>query len=239
MTSIETMKIYRNMKTSSLLLPVVAALLGALSGAQAITITWDSGFLNSGAIPDGNVTGWSDTRTISGLTGGNITDLSVNLQFAGGYNGDYYVTLTHSSGFSVLLNRVGRTSGNGFGYGDAGVNITLADGVGADIHNYGGTGGNQLTGTWQPDGRYIDPANALDTSARLNLLSQFNGLDPNGTWTLFIADMSGGDVGNLQSWGLNISVPDGGSTLVLLGLAVAGLGLVRARRIGLPGRGVK
>ena len=49
----------------------------------------------------------------------------------------------------------------------------------------------------------------LNTSARTAFLSSFNGLDPNGTWTLFIADVSGGDQSTLVSWELDITaVPE-------------------------------
>ena len=34
--------------------------------------------------------------------------------------------------------------------------------------------------------------------------ANFNGLNPNGTWTLFIADLSAGDQSQLVSWDLNI-----------------------------------
>jgi hypothetical protein len=37
-------------------------------------------------------------------------------------------------------------------------------------------------------------------------LDSFNGLDPNGSWTLYIADVaSGGGFGTLRSWGLEIT----------------------------------
>lgn len=35
-------------------------------------------------------------------------------------------------------------------------------------------------------------------------LSDFNGVDPNGTWSLFVSDDGNGDIGAIGSWGLNI-----------------------------------
>jgi len=35
-------------------------------------------------VPDGNVAGWSDTRTLSGITDLQITDVNVRLELAGG-----------------------------------------------------------------------------------------------------------------------------------------------------------
>src|SRR5437870_2588774 len=60
------------------------------------------------AIPDGNAAGASDVRTISSEVA-SITSVSVTLGISSGFNGDLYVYLRHSSGLSILLNRVGRT----------------------------------------------------------------------------------------------------------------------------------
>ena len=174
------------MKTKLVLL--AAGLLTAF-GAHGALLTINSGTLNA-AIPDGNVNGYQSTLTFNDAYFNNVLDVDVKLNISGGYNGDLYVYLTHSSGFSVLLNRAGRTLANPFGYGDAGFNITLDDSAATDIHAYGGNGGNQLTGPWQPDARNSDPALVLQIAPRNAFLSAFNTLDPNGTWTLFVADVS-------------------------------------------------
>ena len=177
---------------------------------------FNSGFANGGAVPDANVNGWSDTRTLSGIADPFIADVNVTLNISGGYNGDLYVYLTHAGGFSVLLNRVGRTSGNSFGYGDSGFNVTLDDQATTttDIHSYQTVsyslnGGGQLIGDWRPDGRNVNPATALDTDTRTSLLTEFNGLDANGNWTLFVADLSSGASSTVVDWGLYIqAVPE-------------------------------
>ncbi|MCZ7638525.1 MAG: hypothetical protein M5U12_22225 [Verrucomicrobia bacterium] len=68
-------------------------------------------------MPDGNPSGWSDTRTLSGLPATGLLDVNVVLSVVGGYNGDLYAYLAHGGGFTVLLNRVGRTADAPFGYG--------------------------------------------------------------------------------------------------------------------------
>jgi len=78
----------------------------------------------------------------------------------------------------------------------------------------------------------------LDTDPRTALLSSFNGLDPNGSWTLFLADVGNGEMSTVANWGLSIeatstrtvSVPDAGSSLLLLGAACAGLAWFKRRR---------
>jgi len=223
------------MKNISLFRLVVLLVTSGVAQAVPYTSNWSSGFLNSGAVPDGTSTGWSDTRTLSGIAQNSILDLNVTLQLSGGWNGDLYAYLTHGTGFSVLLNRVGRTGSDAFGYGDAGMNVTFDDtAANRNIHLYGAgliTGG----AAWQPDGRDTSPLTVTDLTASTAFLSSFNGLDPNGDWTLFVADLSNGELSTVLNWGLNFdvqttsapSVPDGGATLLLLSCGLAGLGILR------------
>ena len=185
-------------------------LAGSASGAL-YSYTFASGFSNGGLIPDGVPEGWSDTRVLSGVPDAQITALTVSFTVSGGYNGDLYAYLSHgTTGFAVLLNRVGRTASDPFGYGDAGFSVTLADGAAnGDIHVYGGNQGNPLTGIWQVDGRAVNPTSVLNTDPRTALLNSFNGLDPNGAWTLFFADLSGGAKSTVTEWDMDITaVPE-------------------------------
>jgi hypothetical protein len=130
----------------------------------------------------------------------------------------------HSSGFSVLLNRVGVTTDGSPGYGTAGMNVTLNDVGSQNIHSVVAP---LSGGTYKPDGRNINPltsGSVLGSTTPSALLSSFNGLNPSGSWTLFIADVSGGDVSTVTSWGLDIaSVPEPAS-LVEGSVAVLFLG---------------
>lgn len=178
------------MKTSLLLGAMVAAAFGA--NATLYTTNWNSGFVNGTVIPDNNPSGWTDTRTVSTMPAGTLQGVAVNLSLSSGWTGDLYAYLVHSSGFAVLLNQVG-TPSPAFGYGAATWNITLADdgfngGSYADLHTYGG--GNLSGSTW----------NAADS------LSAFSGTPANGTWSLFVADLSGGGVTTISSWGLQMDI---------------------------------
>ena len=141
-----------NMKKLILLGTVLASVIAAQ--ATVYTTNWNSGFANSGVVPDNNFSGWSDTRTVGAIPAGTFTSLTVDLQLSGGWNGDLYAYLVHSSGFSVLLDRVGQgVSGvSAFGYGDAGMNVNLAA-SGTTIHQYGGgsTISSAPSGSWQTD----------------------------------------------------------------------------------------
>ena len=161
-------------------------------------------------IPDASLSGLASTRIVN-TPMGVLTDVNVTLNISNGWNGDLYAYLVHNSGFSVLLNRVGTTGLTPQGYGDPGINVTIDDQATNDIHLYRATLGNPfaplggpLTGTWAPDARSANPAVVTDASPRTDFLGSFNGLNPNGEWTLFIADVEGGDESTLISWGLQL-----------------------------------
>jgi hypothetical protein len=180
----------------------------------------------------GRLVGHADRDGGEGLT---IADLNVSLHLLSGYNGDLYAYLVHGSGFSVLLNRPGRTASNSYGYADATLDVVLDDdATNGDIHlyqtNVNYTLLTQNGSPWQPDARNVNPLLALDTDPRTAHLSAFNGLAPTGDWTLFVADLSGTGSSTMVSWGLQASlVPEPSS--VTLGLAfAAALWRLRRRR---------
>jgi subtilisin-like proprotein convertase family protein len=189
------------------------------------------------SIPDNNALGISQTLELSGFTDP-IESIEVRLVIsetsASVFNGDYFVTLQHDSGYAVLLNRVGRTDSNPFGYSDSGFDVTFTL-SGGDIHAYQETSytlgsSSELTGTWGVDGRETDPLQVVGTDARTATLSSFNGLDPNGNWTLFVADTSLNGEGTLESWGINVTVVPEPTTIALFGFAFAALAMSRRYR---------
>src|SRR5205823_8362522 len=91
----------KTMKSVTLLATLILGLWGSAQAA-----VYDTGFLNAGAIPDGNLSGWSDTRAVSGLSG-SISAIQVTLDVAGGYNGDLYAYLSYDGKLVPLLTRVG------------------------------------------------------------------------------------------------------------------------------------
>ena len=213
------------------------SLAGSVALAQTPPTTSTYSFTVGQTIPDGSPSGLSDTRTLDFTSQHlySITDLQVTLNISGGFNGDYYGYLVHNGGFAVLLNRVGRTAANSVGYADSGLNITLSAASPNDIHNYQAIfnpGGGVLTGIWNADGRNVDPASALNTDASTALLGSFNGQDPSGQWTLFLADLDYGEQGQLTSWGLVVTaVPEPASVgLLALGLSTLAGGHYWRRR---------
>ena len=225
------------MKTPKLIL---ALLFGCSMNAPGQFTTYDnsfssSGFANGDNIPVGNLSGWSDSETLSGESG-HITSISVNLDITGGYNGSLYAYLTYDNVIVTLLNRVGVGSttptSSAFGYGDSGFDITLSSSAANNVHFYQNipshniNGDGQLTGTWQPDGSAISPLSApssFDTSPGAQTLNSFTGLNPNGTWTLYVVDaVSGGGQSEIESYALDITTVPEPRGLLFAGLLLLG-----------------
>ena len=195
----------------------VNTLLPAQASLYSVGNVNGSGTELNQTIYDASPSGITSTLLVGGADT-SLTDVNVTLNVTGGYNGDLYAYLVAPNGtLVVLLNRVGTGSGNPsqnyFGYSTAGFdNVSLDDSAtGGGIHNVANPG-SQPPVSYTPDG---------------GSLASFNGVDPNGTWTLFFADQAGGNTSTLNGWSLDITaVPE--PVNVALGifgglLAVAGL----------------
>ena len=188
-----------------------AAGLSASCGFRVVVVSELLVFTNEAVsvlLPDGTPLGLANSVNVA-TPMEVITDLAVTLNVSGSFNGDLFAYLVHDSGHAVLLNRVGKTLANPMGYSDPGLNVTFIDSAPAgDIHSYRPDPNTPLpgalTGTWAPDGRDTDPLLVLDVDPRPATLSAFSGLNPNGRWTLFIADVDGIYANTLVSWGLQI-----------------------------------
>lgn len=165
-----------------------------------------------------------------------IVNVTVDVETDGGFNGDLYAYVTHNSGFAVLLNRPGKIESGGVGYLDSGIAVTFDDTApSGDFHRYREVTGTDpvpspVTGLWQPDGRLVSPVDVVESDPREGMLSSFEGLDPNGRWTLFIADFDGGGEATLVRWGITVTaVPEPWQSSLFGGLALGGWAIIRRR----------
>lgn len=223
------------MKTKLFLLGLLVWSVGAM--AQEIA-TNNFSLSPSAAIPDGSPVGLMEQFNVTGLAGG-VTNVQVSLDIMGGFNGDLYAYLAGPQGqLAVLLNRPGITASNPFGYGNGGFDITLDGLTTANIHGYGSSygvnGSGQVLGTWGADGRAINPQSAgsvFDGAATSANLGVFQNTNPNGVWTLFIADLSaGGGTASLNNVVLSImTVPEPNAPAIFGGAMAMWLLLKRNR----------
>ena len=216
------------------LLPIFLCGLLAIGPARAAVTatTFDLSWTGSLAVPDNDATGASRTLAFHAPEWDSIQVVTVELRFQGGWNGDLFAYLVHNGTLAILLNRPGRTTLDEFGSGSTSLLALLRDDAAADVHTALPDSG-PATGTWQPDGRYIDPSLALDTTPRTHLLSGFTGMNPNGDWTLFVADQGAGDTATLTGWTLSITAVPEPSAAVLALLS----GAMLLRRSRARGRG--
>lgn len=213
----------------------VVALAAVQTVRADLIITSSYVFAVNEAVPDNNELGYSDTQEISDFDVDDvILSLNVNFKLSGtpdAFNGDFFAYLSSDNGgYAVLLNRVGRTGLNLSGYSDNGFDITFSAGAPDDIHLYqevtNGFAG-PLTGSWQVDGRATDPSSVLDGDPRTATLNSFSNLNPNASYTLFVADLSSGGTAVVDSWGMDITVIPEPTTALLVALGSLFLALRR------------
>jgi subtilisin-like proprotein convertase family protein len=137
------------------------------------------------AIPDLSMA--QSTLVVTGLVG-NISDLNVTLNITHFRDWDLDVFLVSPGGTMVeLFTDVGGT-------GDHFVNTTLDDEATRSIVN----GLAPFTGSFRPEGS----------------LSTFDGINPNGTWTLKVTDDNRDGKGTLNSWSLTFAVDTVASPMI-------------------------
>jgi subtilisin-like proprotein convertase family protein len=197
---------------------ILSAVLATALTSQASVFSYSTS--PGASVPDANPAGYVSTISVGNIlanNGGNgdtLRNVSVTLNLSGGYNGDLYGYLVSpDGGLAILLNRIGRTSGNAFGNSGAGMNITLDDSaVTSDIHS---AASGVLSGSYNTDARAVSPLTVLDSDSRTATLAGLTGAGT-GTWTLFLADMAGGDVSSLVSWGITLDVVPEPTTWALM-----------------------
>jgi subtilisin-like proprotein convertase family protein len=148
-------------------------------------------------IPDSGGGAITSTIDVSGLTG-TIWDVNALTFITHTWNADLQFTIQSPSGTVVTL------SSNNGGSNDNVFNGTVWD----DQASPGGQVPYDTTPGLVTDNPYVNGVAATPLAPEEGL-SAFIGEDPNGTWTITVADTSAGDVGTLNAWGLQISTLQG------------------------------
>jgi|GEM_PF-1226301 len=190
------------------------ALLGPAGavGGTATTHGPGDGFV----IPDNDPGGASSSIVIT--DSGQIEDLDLVLSDINHtWLGDVIITLTHEDSNTSwnITNRAGQLEGGDENFG---FDIDLDGSYTIDDESTSGSFHDQISfeGGLLPPGDY----NSLGS------LSNFDGLDVAGTWTLLISDNAAGDTGELGSWSLLVETPDEASTGLVFAFAEVPEGVI-------------
>ena len=170
------------------------------------------------------------TIEVTGVSG-SITDLDVFTEITHGWPGDLKIEVIHPDGTTTatLVDRVGVFTPGGFGTSEDDVfNGTYWDDEAAQ------TADDYDLSPGYSNGVAVSPLKPADG----NPLSIFDGMDPNGTWTLRVMDQAGNHSGNIDNWDLHFATDagDGGMLMVVegeeLNLGILSVGDVEAEANG-------
>ena len=135
-----------------------------------------------------------------------VGDVIVDLNLAHANDSDLTVDLVHtdSSGVTKAVRLVNQRGGTGDGF----LGTRFDDNATQGIQYQNGARNAPFTGTWRAEegvGAYAgDPPTWTRPPLGTSALNFFKGTDPAGTWSLYIRDVGGQNVGVLQNWSLTI-----------------------------------
>lgn len=128
----------------------------------------------------------SSSLNVSGVS--TITDVNLNVDMPHEWVGDLTFTLAHNGTNVVVIDRPGVPAST-WGCANNNILATLDDEASQSVETECSGSAPTVNGTFQPN----------------NLLSAYDGMDANGTWTLTVADAyTGADTGTLNGWSLEI-----------------------------------
>ncbi len=185
---------------STLMIALLALIFGVVAVQPLFAATNTFSNTTSITIPNsGAANPYPSTISVSGITD---TVIDVNVTLSGlthTFPDDLDILLVGPGGQSVLLMSDAGGSSN-----ISGVNLTFDnDCIFCALPNYSAIASGTYRPTNHGGGTFPAPAPA---SPYGNSLNGFDGIDPNGTWSLYIVDDQGGDSGSLSGgWSLTIT----------------------------------
>ena len=150
------------------------------------------------AIPDGVGGGGlgtllSNVQNVAGVAG-NISDLNVDVKIDHSWMGDIVVAIEHLGTSVTVVDLMGHAAIDCAGCASNNIDVILDDEV---------TGGAIEDQCVAANQAAISPPNFTPA----NPLTAFDGMDPNGAWTIKVQDACGVDTGSLVRWSLHFALP--------------------------------
>lgn len=207
-----------------------------LAGMAAMGAAGNAALFSSGPglgipIPDDTYDGSlgsmaSGTVAVSGM-GTVTTDVNIHIRLDHTWVGDLVMKVKGPTGVvTTMYSRPGFAEPADDGTGCCGsssdfiiANLQKFDNDGGfpSAEGIGGTGNPVPASTWTPDAG----------ATGLPGLDAYDGTDPNGTWTIYVGDGAGGDIGTIDYLAVEVEAVPEPATLLALG---AGLAALAARR---------
>lgn len=200
------------------ILLMVAILIGGLSTVAAGTFTFSN--TNAIVINDSNppptpASLYPSTNVVSGITGSYVTKVTVQIHgFAHEFPADVDMVLVGPGGQNVIL--MGNVGTENLPQPATNIDLTLDDDAASNMP----LDTDLVSGTFKPTQRnafvFDFPAPAPPTASLMGTnLSNFENINPNGTWSLYVVDDTNPGAGIITGgWSLTIT-----TTPVLLSLA--------------------
>jgi hypothetical protein len=219
----------------------VSGLLSAMPAAiEATTFTGGAITFNDGATSPSAATPYPSTIVVSGLfTSLSSITLTLTNYTRSNRSDDIDMLLVGPTGATLIVfSDVGGNLQEGpftFVLSDAGATFLSDDGPFTASGTFKPTNEGAAQDVFPggaPSGPYGDPGGATHPGPA-TFASQFNGTNPNGTWSLYISDDtggSGGETGSITGWSLNITAVPEPSTWALLIAGTAALIFFSRRR---------
>lgn len=165
------------------------------------TFTQNTPITISTAAPPNPATPYPSTINVAGVTG-TVTGIKVNLNGTNHtFTGDLDIMLVGPTGAAVVL-----MSDAGSSADLVNTNLTFVDG--APYVQNGSTPAVIPSGNYSPTNygagdAFSAPAPTAPIGGPLN--TTFGGLNPNGTWSLYVMDDASGDGGSITSWSIELT----------------------------------
>lgn len=224
-----------------LVMVAVGGLMAITGAASAGTVNvWSAGPGLSIGIPDDGYNGSFGSMASAfivvgddGFGGNIISDIDVTIGMSHTWVGDLTIKVVSPGGMVLtLLSRPGFAELADDGVGCCGDSSDLGFAFGI-TYDDASPNSAELMGSTIISGLIGDPANGSPDNYFPNpgagpgvALSDFNGLNALGNWTLYIGDSVSADTGVLDRWSMTITTIPAPGALALLGMA----GLVSRRR---------
>jgi len=203
---------------------VLASAAALLAAPAALASDWTSDGNGLGIIDnayDGSLGSMQGISIVVSGEGTILDDIDVIMDISHTWVGDLVFKVEAPNGAVVfLVSRAGYAETGDNGGGCCGYSSDLFLGTAYEFDDASGTSSESGFG---PGATVRHSSGFSETHG----LTSLNGIDPNGTWTVYIGDAAGGDVGTYDGFTLQItsSVPAPGA-IALLGAA----GLISRRR---------